>query len=171
MMRAIESGRSASGRPRLRSSRPGGGERRQRLPPPPLQQAEGEGRVHLAHAELQPAARGVEVEAAAAAHLDAVGRARCSEAARRRWTLSEVALPDHRVELADDLVALALLDQLEVEVPAARSAAPAAPRPPPRRRRRPRRGSRAPPRRAGRRCRWARGAAETVRLGSRQLDQ
>ena len=30
-----------------------------------------------------------------------------------------VALPDHRVELADDLVALPLLDQLEVDVAAA----------------------------------------------------
>jgi hypothetical protein len=85
--------------------------------PPPLELAQGEGRVHLAHAELQPPAGGEEVEVAAAAHLDAIGQAlpRGSEQARHPLV---VGLPDHRLELAQDLVAGALLDQLEVEVAA-----------------------------------------------------
>ena len=117
-MRAIESGSSGERQAAVPLQQPGGGEGRQRLPPPPLQQAEGEGGVHLAHAELQPAAGGVEVEAAAAAHLDAVGQLLLG-GGEEALDLEEVPLPDHRVELADDLVAVPLLDQLEVDVPAA----------------------------------------------------
>src|SRR3954463_9998881 len=117
-MRATASGRSGSGRARVFfPRRPGGGGGAERPPPPPLEQAEGEGGVHLAHAELQPAAGRIEVEAPPAADLDAVDELLLG-GGEQPLDLEEVRLPDHGVELGRDLVPVPLLDQLEVDVAA-----------------------------------------------------
>jgi hypothetical protein len=72
---------------------------------------------------LQPPARRVEVDGGEAAHDHPLGQ---RLAARRELLLDahEVGAPDDGLELADDLVARALLHQLEEEVAVAALAQP-----------------------------------------------
>ncbi len=96
----------------------GGGEGGESLLPPPRQQAEGEQRVHLAHGHLQASARRIELDGGEAAHRHPLGQLLAALAQLAMEAL-QVGAPDDRFELADDLVAVPLLHQLEVEVPVA----------------------------------------------------
>ena len=78
----------------------------------------GEDRVEVSHTQAQAALRRVEIEVGAAADRQAVGDRLAGGGENAAQALG-VAAPEDGLDLADDLVAGALLDEIEVEMAAA----------------------------------------------------